>query len=35
MGPVVSERQRQRVLDFVGIGLDEGARLNRKCVICA
>jgi acyl-CoA reductase-like NAD-dependent aldehyde dehydrogenase len=27
MGPVVSERQRQRVLDFVRIGLDEGARL--------
>src|ERR1700728_506173 len=27
MGPVVSERQRQRVLDFVKIGLDEGARL--------
>lgn len=27
MGPVISERQRQRVLDFVKIGLDEGARL--------
>lgn len=27
MGPVISERQRQRVLDFVRIGLDEGARL--------
>jgi acyl-CoA reductase-like NAD-dependent aldehyde dehydrogenase len=27
MGPVVSERQRQRVLDFVKVGLNEGARL--------
>jgi len=27
MGPVISERQRQRVLDFVQRGLDEGARL--------
>jgi acyl-CoA reductase-like NAD-dependent aldehyde dehydrogenase len=27
MGPLVSQRQRQRVLDFVKIGLDEGARL--------
>ncbi|KAA0971889.1 aldehyde dehydrogenase [Aureimonas fodinaquatilis] len=27
MGPVISERQRTRVLDFVKIGLDEGARL--------
>ncbi|MGV6872044.1 aldehyde dehydrogenase [Pseudochelatococcus sp. B33] len=27
MGPVISERQRARVLDFVKIGLDEGARL--------
>lgn len=27
MGPLISERQRQRVLDFVKIGLDEGARL--------
>lgn len=27
MGPVISERQRQRVLDFVKIGLGEGARL--------
>jgi acyl-CoA reductase-like NAD-dependent aldehyde dehydrogenase len=27
MGPVVSERQRRRVLDFVEIGLAEGARL--------
>jgi acyl-CoA reductase-like NAD-dependent aldehyde dehydrogenase len=27
MGPVISERQRQRVLDFVKIGLQEGARL--------
>lgn len=27
MGPLVSERQRQRVKDFVKIGLDEGARL--------
>ena len=27
MGPLISERQRQRVQDFVRIGLDEGARL--------
>jgi len=27
MGPVISERQRQRVLDFVRIGREEGARL--------
>lgn len=27
MGPLISERQRQRVQDFVKIGLDEGARL--------
>ncbi|CEJ13448.1 Betaine aldehyde dehydrogenase [bacterium YEK0313] len=27
MGPVISERQRQRVLDFVRIGHEEGARL--------
>ncbi|MER1966367.1 aldehyde dehydrogenase [Castellaniella sp. GW247-6E4] len=27
MGPVISERQRQRVLDFVQRGRDEGARL--------
>ena len=27
MGPVISERQRQRVLDFVRIGRAEGARL--------
>lgn len=27
MGPVISERQRQRVLDFVRIGRKEGARL--------
>ncbi|WP_263588063.1 aldehyde dehydrogenase [Sphingopyxis sp. GC21] len=27
MGPVISERQRQRVLDFVEIGLGEGAEL--------
>jgi acyl-CoA reductase-like NAD-dependent aldehyde dehydrogenase len=27
MGPVVSERQRQRVLDFIRVGLAEGARL--------
>lgn len=27
MGPVISERQRQRVLDFVKIGQSEGARL--------
>src|SRR6202042_1485688 len=27
MGPVVSERQRQRVLDFVKVGLNEGAQL--------
>lgn len=27
MGPLISERQRQRVRDFVKIGLDEGARL--------
>jgi acyl-CoA reductase-like NAD-dependent aldehyde dehydrogenase len=27
MGPVVSERQRERILNFVKIGLDEGARL--------
>jgi len=28
MGPVISERQRQRVLDFVRIGVEEGARLT-------
>lgn len=27
MGPVISEKQRRRVLDFVKVGLDEGARL--------
>lgn len=27
MGPLISEKQRQRVKDFVKIGLDEGARL--------
>lgn len=27
MGPVISERQRQRVLDYVAIGQSEGARL--------
>jgi len=27
MGPLISERQRQRVRDFVKIGVDEGARL--------
>ncbi|CDN48863.1 aldehyde dehydrogenase [Neorhizobium galegae] len=27
MGPVISERQRQRVLDYVAIGKSEGARL--------
>lgn len=27
MGPMISARQRQRVLDFVKVGLDEGARL--------
>jgi acyl-CoA reductase-like NAD-dependent aldehyde dehydrogenase len=27
MGPLISERQRTRVLDFVGIGIKEGARL--------
>jgi acyl-CoA reductase-like NAD-dependent aldehyde dehydrogenase len=27
MGPVVSERQRERILSYVKIGLDEGARL--------
>jgi acyl-CoA reductase-like NAD-dependent aldehyde dehydrogenase len=27
LGPVVSERQRQRVRGYIGLGLDEGARL--------
>ncbi len=27
MGPVISERQRRRILDFVAIGKEEGARL--------
>lgn len=27
MGPMISARQRQRVLDFVKVGVDEGARL--------
>ncbi|MBZ7924178.1 aldehyde dehydrogenase [Ensifer adhaerens] len=27
MGPVISQRQRDRVLDFVRVGLDEGAKL--------
>lgn len=27
LGPVISEKQRQRVLSFVKLGLDEGARL--------
>ena len=27
MGPLISERQRERVLDYVRIGQDEGARL--------
>ncbi|TNC72207.1 aldehyde dehydrogenase [Rubellimicrobium roseum] len=27
LGPVISEKQRQRVLDYARIGLDEGARL--------
>jgi acyl-CoA reductase-like NAD-dependent aldehyde dehydrogenase len=27
MGPVISERQRQRILDYVEIGVGEGARL--------
>lgn len=27
MGPVISQRQRERVLDFVRIGVEEGARL--------
>lgn len=27
LGPVISEKQRRRILDFVGTGRDEGARL--------